>query len=68
MRVHQAETAPYMAFVFEPSFERFSKAEKIELRLGPFEMKLSQQVTANLREYAKQVLEQRNKLSKEGKP
>ena len=56
----------YMAFVFEPSFERFGKAEKIEMRLGPFEMKLNQQVMANLREYAKQVLEH-NKISKEGK-
>jgi hypothetical protein len=38
------------------------------MRLGPFEMKLGQQVTANLREYAKRVLEQQNKISKEGKP
>jgi hypothetical protein len=58
----------YMAFLFEPSFESFSKAENIEMRLGPFEMKLGQQVTASLREYAKRVLEQHNKISKEGKP
>ena len=58
----------YMAFLFEPSFERFSKAENVEMRLGPFETKLSQQVTASLREYAKRVLEQYNKIGKEGKP
>jgi hypothetical protein len=57
-----------MAFLFEPSFESFSKAENIEMRLGPFEMKLGQQVTASLREYAKRVLEQHNKIGKEGKP
>jgi hypothetical protein len=58
----------YSYFVFEPAFTSLSKAENIEMRLGPFELKLSQQATTNLREYAKQVLEQCNKISKEGKP
>jgi hypothetical protein len=57
----------YTYFVSDAAFTSLSKAENIEMRLGPFELKLSQQVTTNLREYAKQVLEQRGKISGEGK-
>jgi hypothetical protein len=52
----------YSYFAFDSAYESLSKAENIEMRLGPFELKLNQQVTANLREYARQVLEARNKL------
>jgi len=58
----------YTYLVFEPSFKDLSKADTVEMKLGSFELKLSQPITANLREYAKQVLEQQSKISNEGKP
>jgi len=54
-------------YVYDPSFANLSKAENIEMKLGPFELKLSNSVTANLREYGKQVLAQ-YKIAKEKKP
>ncbi len=57
----------YSYYVYDPSFDSLSKAENIEMRLGPFEMKLSNSVIANLREYGKQVLAQ-YKIVKEKKP
>jgi hypothetical protein len=58
----------YTCFVFDPSFTDLSKAESVEMKLGSFELKLSQSITANLREYAKQVIEHQSKISNEGRP
>jgi len=49
------------------ALEQFSKANRIEMRLGSLEPTLSQSVIANLREYANQVLAQ-HKISMERKP
>jgi len=49
------------------ALEQFSKANRIEMRLGSIEPTLSQSVVANLREYANQVLAQ-HKISMERKP
>ena len=57
----------YSYYVNDPSFDSLSKAENIEMKLGPFELKLSNSATANLREYGKQVLAQ-YKIAKEKKP
>jgi len=48
----------YIGHLFEPQFKKFSEAEKIEMKLGAFETQFSQTVIANLREYARLVLEQ----------
>jgi hypothetical protein len=47
-----------------PNLEQFSKANHIEMRLGPIETTLSNQLVANLREYANQVLTQ-HKIAKD---
>ena len=49
------------------ALEQFSKANRIEMRLGSIEPKLSNPLITNLREYAIQVFAQ-HKLSKERKP
>ncbi|MCI0665588.1 MAG: hypothetical protein L0220_31395 [Acidobacteria bacterium] len=49
------------------ALEQFSKANRIEMRLGSFEPTLSQSVVMNLREYANQVLAQ-HKIVMERKP
>jgi hypothetical protein len=41
-----------------PNLDRFSKANRIEMRLGSIETTLSNQLVATLREYATQVLAQ----------
>jgi hypothetical protein len=50
-----------------PDLERFSKANRLEMRLGTIEITLGQSVVSLLREYATQVLSQ-HKNSKEKKP
>jgi hypothetical protein len=49
------------------ALEQFSKANRIEMRLGSLEPALSQSVVANLREYANQVLAQ-HKIANERRP
>jgi hypothetical protein len=49
------------------ALEKFSKANRIEMRLGSLEPALSQSLIANLREYANQVLAQ-HKIAKERRP
>jgi hypothetical protein len=54
----------YIGHLFEPQFKKFSEAEKIEMKLGAFETKFGQTAVANLREYARLVLEQSNNIGK----
>jgi len=49
------------------ALEQFSVASSIEMRIGIVELKFSKPITANLREYASQVLAQ-HKIAKEKKP
>jgi hypothetical protein len=49
------------------ALELFSKADRVEARLGPIEVALDQSLSALLREYSNQVLAQ-HKVVKERKP
>jgi hypothetical protein len=54
--------------IFDRSaLELFSKADRVEARLGPIEVALDQSLSALLREYSNQVLAQ-HKVVKERKP
>jgi len=54
--------------IFDRSaLEQFSKASRVETRLGPIEFALDQSLSAILREYSNQVLAQ-HKIVKERKP
>jgi hypothetical protein len=58
----------YTATIFDRrALEQLSKANRIEMRLGSIEPKLSNQLITILREYATQVLAQ-YKIAKERKP
>jgi len=57
----------FLKIIDRSAFESFSKANRVETRLGPIEFVLDQSLSAILREYSNQVLAQ-HKTVKERKP
>jgi hypothetical protein len=57
---------PFVSIFSRSDLERFSKARRVDMRLGSIELTLSQPVMAILREYASQVLAQ-HKIASERK-
>lgn len=57
----------FVSIFSRPDLERFSKARRIEMRLGSVELTFDRSAVANIREYVNQVLAQ-HKLAKERKP
>ncbi|MBO0862044.1 MAG: hypothetical protein J2P21_26840 [Chloracidobacterium sp.] len=57
----------FVSIFHSPDLEQFSKARRIEMRLGSVELTFDQSAVASLREYATQVFAQ-HKIAKESKP